>query len=177
MKKALIIISLVIIFLIIYLLQTNLFLWFNLANIKPNLFVIFILVIGLFGGKSLGVTLGIFFGMSIDFFIGKSIGISAIMLGTIGFLGGYLDEKFSKDSRITMMLTITLATILYEVGTYILNILINSAQIETIYFIKVLTIEIIYNLILTIILYPLMMKFGYKIEENFKEKKILTRYF
>lgn len=177
MKKFLIIICLIITFLIIYLLQTNLFLWFNLASIKPNLFVILVLTIGLYGGKSLGLTLGILFGISIDFFIGKSIGISAVMLGVVGFLGGYLDEKFSKDSRITMMLTITLTTIIYEVGTCILNIFINSTKIDISYFIQVLLIEIIFNLILTIIIYPIIIKAGYKIEENFKERKILTRYF
>ncbi len=177
MKKTFIISILIVVFLIIYLLETNLFLWFNLSNIKPNLFIILVLVIGLFGGKSLGSSLGIFFGICLDFFIGKNIGVGGIALGIIGFMGGYLDEKFSKDSRITMMITITLTTIIYETGIYTLNVLFNGAYIEIIDFIRILMIEIIFNLILTIILYPLIIKLGYKIEENFKEKKILTRYF
>lgn len=177
MKKCFIIISLIIVFLIIYLLETNLFLWFNLSSIKPNLFLVLVLVIGLFGGKALGCSLGIFFGICLDFFIGKNIGIGAIMLGIIGFIGGYLDEKFSKDSRITMMLIIALTTIIYEIGTYTLNVFLNSAHVEIVSFIKILLTEVIFNLILTIIIYPLIIKFGYKIEENFKEKRILTRYF
>lgn len=99
------------------------------------------------------------------------------MLGIIGFIGGYLDEKFSKDSRITMMLIIALTTIIYEIGTYTLNVFLNSAHVEIVSFIKILLTEVIFNLILTIIIYPLIIKFGYKIEENFKEKRILTRYF
>lgn len=177
MKKFFIIICLIVSFLIIYLLQTNLFLWFNIANVKPNLFVILVLIIGVFGGKSLGITLGILFGLSIDFFIGKSIGISSIMLGIVGFLGGYFDKKFSKDSRITIMLIIAISTVGYEIGAYLLNIIINSVQMNTMFFVQILIIEVIYNLILTIILYPIIIRFGYKIEENFKERKILTRYF
>ena len=177
MKKTIIIISLILTFLIIFLLQTNLFLWFNLASVKPNLFVILALIIGLFGGKSLGFILGTIFGVAMDFLIGKNIGIYGIALGIIGILGGYLDEKFSKDSRITMVLIITLATIGFELISYMLNFIINTSNIEIMYFLQKLLIEVIYNIILTIILYPAIIKFGYKIEENFKERKILTRYF
>lgn len=177
MKKIGIFICLIITFLIIYLLQVNFFSWFNLAGVMPNLFVVLVLIIGLFSGKRMGVTFGIIFGISIDFFIGKSIGISAIMLGTVGFLGGYLDKKFSKDSRVTMIITVFLMTIVYEIGAYALNYLINSVQISAIHFMKTLILEVILNNILTIIFYPLITKYGYKLEENFKENKILTRYF
>lgn len=177
MKKVGITIGLILTFIITYLLQANFFAWFNLAGVKPNLFVILVLTIGLFAGRRIGITLGIFFGVSLDFFIGKSIGISAIMLGFIGFMGGYLDKSFSKDSRITMITMITITTLIYEIGLYIFNHFINSAQISIIFFIKTLLIEIIFNSIITIIIYPIIIKFGYKIEENFKENRILTRYF
>ena len=121
--------------------------------------------------------MGIFFGISLDFFIGKSVGISGIMLGIIGFIGGYLDKSFSKDSRITMITMITIATLIYELGLYSFNHFINSVQISAIYFIRTLIIELIFNAIITIIIYPIIISFGYRIEENFKENKILTRYF
>ena len=125
----------------------------------------------------MGAILGMFFGISLDFFIGKSIGISGIMLGIIGFLGGYLDKSFSKDSRITMIMMISLSTIIYELGLYVFNYFINDFHISIIYLIRTLLIEIIFNAFITIIIYPLIIKFGYKIEENFKVNKILTRYF
>lgn len=177
MKRLGVAIGLILTFISIYLLQANFFAWFNLAGVKPNLFVILVLSIGLFAGRGIGITFGIFFGISLDFFIGKSIGISAIMLGVIGFIGGYLDKSFSKDSRITMITMITIATIVYEIGIYAFNHFINSVQISMIFFIRTLIIELIFNALITIIIYPLIIKFGYRIEENFKENKILTRYF
>jgi len=177
MKKTGIAIGLIITFIIIYLLQANFFAWFNLAGVKPNLFVILVLTIGLFAGRGIGTTFGIFFGISLDFFIGKSIGISGIMLGITGLIGGYLDKSFSKDSRITMITMIAIATLIYEMGLYVFNHFINSAQISMMYFIKKLIIELIFNAIITIIIYSLILKFGYIIEQNFKENKILTRYF
>ncbi len=177
MKKVSIAIGLILSFLIVYLLQSNFFSWFNLAGVRPNLFVILVLSIGLFTGRGFGSAFGILFGLSLDFFIGKSIGISAIMLGIIGFLGGYLSKNFSKDSRITMMIMILFATLIYEIGTYMFNYFINSVNIELFYFVKVLLIELVFNLLITIVIYPLIIRFGYKIEENFRENKILTRYF
>ena len=177
MKKITIVICLFLIFILIYLLQVNFFSWFNLAGIKPNLFVIFIFVIGLFAGKSIGTVFGIFFGFILDSLIGKSIGISAIMLGSIGFLGGYLDKKFSKDSKITMMIMIMLSTLFFEIGEYTFQFFINSAQLSMLIFIRNLCIELMYNCIMVIILYPIISKFGYMIEENFKDNQILTRYF
>lgn len=177
MKKIWIVICLILSFLIVYLLQSNFFSWFNISGVKPNLFVVLVLVTGLFIGKRAGILFGILFGISLDFFISKSIGISAVMLGIVGFIGGYLDKSFSKDSRITMITIIAITTFLYEIGIITFNYFINGAQLPVLYVIKTLIIELIYNSIITIIIYPLIMKLGYRIEENFKENRILTRYF
>ena len=177
MKKFTIILCLILSFLAIYLLQVNFFSWFNLAGVKPNLFVILVLAIGLFSGRGIGTTFGILFGLALDFFIGKSIGIFALMLGIIGFMGGYLDKNFSKDSRVTMITMVVISTFVYELGIIIFNSFINSVNLSVWYCIKTLIIELIFNSIITIIIYPLIIKLGYRIEENFKENKILTRYF
>ena len=45
MKKILSIIAITIVFFVIYFLQINLFNWFNIYGISPNLFIIFILLL------------------------------------------------------------------------------------------------------------------------------------
>lgn len=177
MKKAIIAIVTFIVFIIIYLLQANFFSWFTIAGIKPNLFIILVLFIGLFAGKYVGVSAGVIFGLCIDLFISKKIGISAIMLGIVGILGGYLDKNFSKESRMTIMIMVMGTTLVYELGLYLINTIIFSANMELNIFCVKVIIEILYNTILTIILYPLLQRAGVYIEEAFKGTKILTRYF
>ncbi len=177
MKNAIIIITTIFIFLILYFLQINFFSWFTIKGISPNLFVILILFLGLFGGKRVGVPMGIFLGILLDFFASKKIGISAIMLGIVGIIAGILDKNFSKDSRMTIILMTILSTAIYEIGSILLNYIIVSINIEMLPFIKILLIEILYNVILITILYPLIEKAGYYIEEAFKGKQILTRYY
>lgn len=177
MKKTAIILILILVFLIIYFLQANFFTWFTIANIKPNLFIVFILFISLYSNNKVGISFGILSGLFLDIVIGNNIGSKAIMLAIIAIIGAYFDKNFSKESKITILLMVIGATLIYETGLYILQIINLSINIEIGQFIYITLIETIYNIILTIILYPLIQKFGYKIENTFKEPKILTRYF
>lgn len=160
-----------------YFLQANFFSWFTIAGIAPNIFIIFILFVGLFGSKTMGIVYGIVMGAILDVLFGSKIGIYAGTLGLIGFLATIFDRNFSKDSRMTMMLMIMGSTILLEVIVYLLNYAIQGINIEILPFIKILGLEVIFNLLLTIILYPLMQRFGYYIENQCKGNQILTRYF
>ena len=143
----------------------------------PNLFVIFILFIGLFGNKTMGTIYGLVIGLFLDLLIGAKVGINCIGLGLIGLLATIFDKNFSKDSRMTIMVMVMAATIIFEILVYILNYIITPINIELVNFIKILAIEVIYNVILTIIVYPLIQKAGYYIENEYKGNKILTRYF
>ena len=99
------------------------------------------------------------------------------MLGVVGFLGGYLDKKFSKDSRITIILMVIFSTVAFEVGKYVISVMINSITPEVFAFSKLLFVEVVFNVIITIIVYPIIKKAGYGMENVFKSKNILTRYF
>lgn len=177
MKKNISILLTFITFIIIYILQANFFTWFNIAGVMPNLFVIFVVFLGLFGGRYMGLISGITIGLLLDLFMGRNVGISAIMLGVIGIIAGFLDKNFSKDSKLTIILMVISTTLVYELGSYIINTIIFSYETEIWNFIKILLIELLYNAILTIILYPLLQKAGFALEEIYKENKILTRYF
>lgn len=177
MKKFKAILIIILLFFVIYFLQANFFSWFNIGGIMPNLFVVLVLFIGLFLGNKLGGIFGIIFGIIIDLNIGRTIGLSSIFLGIVGLLGEYFDKNFSKDSRITLILMAAGSTAFYEVGKYIGVIFNSGAEIEVLMFILTLFVELIFNTLIIIIIYPLMKKLGYYIEGAFKGKKILTRYF
>ena len=116
-------------------------------------------------------------GFLLDIFIGKKIGVSAVLLGLIGAAGGFLDKNFSKDSKITIIAMVIIATFFYEFFQYLINSVIFTFTWEIKTFIVKLLIEIVYNAILTILLYPLIQKTGFSIEDLFKEKNVLTRYY
>lgn len=177
MKKVVINIVLIIVFIILYLLTINFFSWFKIAGVMPNLFVIFVLFIGLYTTRINGAVYGVILGLLLDLFIGKNIGISAIMLGMVGAIAGTFDKNFSKESRITIILMVLILTIIFEVGSYTIRYFIYRMDPQIGTFIQILLIETLYNVLITIVIYPLMQNVGYKIEEEYKGNKILTRYF
>ena len=177
MKKILIHFALIMICIVLYLLQTIFFTNFTIAAVMPNLFVIFMLYVGLYMGRSMGVIYGIMYGIFIDLWMGKNIGITSVCLAIVGLLGGIFDKNFSKDSRITVLLMGAITTIVYEVVFCIVQYVILETNVDILAFIKILSIEVVYNILLIIILYPLMKITGYEIENEIKGDKILTRYF
>lgn len=177
MKKTRGILIIILIFILLYFFQINFFSWFTIRGVQPNLFVILSLFIGLFAGKKIGGIFGLVFGTILDILIGKSIGFTGIFHGAIGLLGEIFDKNFSKDSRLTIILMTAGATIVFEICMYIINIIKFKLEVEIFAFSIILLVEVVYNVMLVIILYPLMKKIGYYLENIFKNKKLLTRYF
>ena len=177
MKKFKGVLIIILLFLIIYFLQINFFSWFTIRGIMPNIFVILALFLGLFAGKKIGGICGLIFGIISDILLSESIGFTGIFLAMIGLLGEYFDKNFSKDSRFTIILMTVGATVAFEICMYIVKVLKFHTQVEILPFIIMLLIEVIYNIFIVIIFYPGIKKLGYYIENLFKHKKLLTRYF
>ncbi len=177
MKKIFIHISLIITFVVIYFLQTIFFSHFTIAGIMPNVFVILMLYIGLYMGRTMGVIYGITYGIFLDIWIGKSLGLTSIALALIGLISGMFDKTLSKDNRMTVLLMGIVCTIIYEIILYFLQYMAFKTNVEILTFAKVLLVEVVYNMLLIIILYPLMNKTGYEIEDEIKGNRILTKYF
>ncbi len=177
MKKFLINIALILIGFIIYFLQANFFSWFTIFGIKPNLFIIYILFIGLFGNRGMGIIYGSITGILLDLLFEEKIGVNLIALSLIGIIATIFDKNFSKDSRITIMFMVFGTTIIFEIISYFTRYILYSVNVEVLNFIKILLVEIVYNILITIVVYPLIQKFGYYIENEYKGNRILTRYF
>ena len=177
MRKFWINISLILIALVIYFLQENFFSWFTIAGVMPNLFIIFVLFIGLFSGRNKGIIYGIIIGLILDIAVGNKMGVYMVTLAAVGLAAGIFAKNFSKDSRITIMLMVAGFTVAFEIIVYFLNYFMLNTNLEIFTFLTILIIEVIYNVLLTIIIYPLFKKFGYYIEHEYKGDQILTRYF
>lgn len=177
MRKSAIVIILILVFFILFFLQVNLFSSFTIAGISPNLFVIYVLFVALFSNQFLGISFGVIFGLILDFVYGRVIGTTAVMLCVIGYLGSYFDKNFSKENKLTIILMVAGSTLIYEFGLYFLNSIILEFDREYFAFLKIVLVETLYNILLSIIVYPIMQKFGYVIDRTFKKNNILTRYF
>ena len=173
---ALIFISIILflVFGLLYFFQANIFPLIPINGIVPNLFVIFILVIGLFGNNFLAILFGIISGIFIDLSYSEVIGITPAMLCLVGFIATWFDSLWSKDERISIIIMVILSTFIFEFGSYFLKSLILDFEIESGVFFKILAIEELYNVLLTIIFFGVIKKFGYMMERKLKRSNMYS---
>ena len=177
MKKTLAIVFLILTFFIIYFLQSNFFIWFNIAGIMPNIYVILVLFIGLFVKRKAGLICGLGFGLYLDIVLGKTVGISALVLNIVN---RYTANSYNAVVPRTIKHTINLLSLekfLLKISPSIPITPSTSADIEILAFLKILLVELVFNELITIIIYPIIKKAGYYLENLFDDKFILTRYF
>lgn len=177
MKKFFLGVLMFIIFIVLYLIQSNFFDWFTIAGISPNIFIIFMLFLGLFTNNRFSLAIAVLSGITLDLLVGRTLGVNTIVFCLIVVAGGYFDKNFSKENKISIIIMVIGLTIGSEIISYLLNSLLLEIPLELLPFAKILIIEVIYNVILTFIFYGLILKLGGIIERQFKQRNILTRYF
>ena len=177
MKKFKSFLILLLFFLIIYFLQFNFFTWFNIRGIMPNLFVVFTLFVGIFIGQRIGIAVGLFVGIVIDVIIGKQVGFTGIALGIVGYVGELLDKNFDKNNLLTLLAMVAIVTFGYELVNMFYIIVRNGLNFNIFIFLIMIVVEVLFNVLLVMIFYPLIKKIGHYFEEVFKVKRVLTRYY
>lgn len=177
MKRAKIFIFLVMIYFVIYFLQVNFFNWFNIKGVQPNLFVVLVLFVGIFSNARVGQVFGFITGLYTDFLFSNSIGISAVLFALIGYSGDFLQKRFPRDSKITIMIMSSITTAVYEIIRVIYRYMFFSSTVGFVTFIYTLAIELVFNALLITILYPLIHKVGLLMDEAFGANETITKYF
>lgn len=77
----------------------------------------------------------------------------------------------------TLIVMSLVTTLVCEIVSYVLQIILFKLSFELGAFIKIILIELLFNSIIIIIIYPMLQKAGILLERVFTENKILTRYY
>ena len=87
-------ITLILIIIICYLLQSTVFQAFDFAGITPNLMIIIVSSVGFMWGRKEGMFVGIICGLLIDIFCGFYLGVYALLYMYIGYINGFFHKRF-----------------------------------------------------------------------------------
>ena len=75
------------------------------------------------------------------------------------------------------MVMVAVATFICELISYILQMVIFKLSIDIFAFVRIIAVEILFNSMVIIIIYPIIEKAGTLLERIFTQDKILTRYY
>ena len=132
--------------------QINFINVFTFFGVSANLAIVIICGIGLLAGKMPGALVGTAYGVLMDLLFGKSFGFYLALYGALGFAAGELSRGFSKDNKMSMYYMVAIFTVITEVLTNLLFVLIYDYDFEIIAITKKLVLETVYNIIMAKIL-------------------------
>lgn len=155
------------------LLQSTLFDYTKVYNIKPNLFIIIIVSIALLRGNVEGAAVGFFAGLVQDLISGRIIGIYAIIGLYTGFIMGSVNKRLYRENVLISIFFTFIATIVYEAAVY-LTIVLSGINSDFLYAVRMIILpEAIYNGVISIPIFILTIRLNYWLEDL---KKSVRKY-
>lgn len=172
--------KIVIAFMIIlcFVLQSTVFRVLNFGGIGPNLLIVLTSAFGFMDGKRTGTIIGFFSGLMIDIFFGSVLGFYALIYMYIGFANGAFHKIFYPEDIKVPLFLITVSDICYCFIVYFLLFLLRGRFQLPSYFIHIILPEIVYTIVVTVILYPIILLINKKFMEIDKRsaKKFVQRF-
>lgn len=156
--------------LLCFVLQCSVFDKLAFAGIIPNLMIILTSSFGFMRGEKEGLIIGFFCGLMSDVFFGNFLGFYALVLMYIGYLNGKFSRIFyPEDIKLPIALIIT-SDLSYGILCYILLFMLRGRFQFGYYFTHIILPEALYTTVVTMFLYPMILKVNDKLEVREKRR-------
>ena len=154
---------------ICFLLQSTVFHSLSLGGIIPNLMIVLTSAYGFMRGRKSGLFIGFFSGLLMDIFFSDVVGFYALLHMYIGYLNGVFRKMFYPEDIKLPIALIVGSDFLYNILIYIFTFLLRGRFQFVYYFLNIIIPEMVYTIIVTCILYPLLLFSESLLERKEKE--------
>lgn len=157
-----------------FLLQCTVFKSLAFGGVAPNLLIILTSSFGFMRGEKTGLLLGFVCGLLYDICFGEIVGLQALILMYIGYLNGKFSGIFYPEDIKLPMALIVVSDLSFGLISYILMFLLRGRLHFSYYMRTVILPETVYTIIVTLLLYPVILKIDTKLEA--REKKSAQKF-
>lgn len=154
---------------ICFLLQCTVFPSLSFGGIIPNLMIVVTASYGFMRGRKSGLLVGFFSGLLADIFFGNLLGFYALIYMYIGYLNGVFRKMFYPEDIKLPIALIVGSDFLYNIVIYILTFFLRGRFQFIYYFLNIIIPEMVYTIIVTCVLYPLLLFVESRLEHREKE--------
>ena len=125
---------------------------FEILGAKPNLFLVYIVIVSFFCSRKEGMTIGFVFGFILDLFIGRVLGLNAVLMLLLSYcISCFCEKIISKNNFFIVAGFVIISTFFFELVYYIIAYL-GHLELKTA-FVRVLLPEILSNTIFSAVIY------------------------
>lgn len=147
------------------LLQSTAVDYIEIAGVRPNLLIVGAVAIALCRSNMEPAYMGLFFGLAMDILIGRAIGWYAMLLFLACFCIGMVNPKLYKDNLLVPMFFVFVSSIAVEMMIYFINSFLKGYGDMVFVFTRLIFPESIYNALLAIPVYPLVVRIYKKLDK------------
>lgn len=157
-----------------FLMQCMLFPHLMLASVKPNLLLIITAAFGFMRGPKEGMFVGFFSGLLCDIQFGSIIGFYAFIYMLAGYVNGLFEQMYYDDDiKLPLFLT-GMTEFVYGILIYLLRFMLRG-EFRFLYYLNHIIIpELIYTIVVTLGVYPLILFLNQKLEAE--EKRSASKF-
>lgn len=159
---------------VLFLLETTVFHYFEIASVKPNLLLILTASFGFMEGKREGMYVGVLSGFLLDICFGQYIGFYILFYTLVGYANGFFQKLYYDENIKLPLLLIGSSELVYGILIYVFQFMLQS-DFHFLYYLGHLIIpEMLYTVILTLIVYQIILRINRKLVEE--EKRSASRF-
>lgn len=149
-----------------FLLQCTVFHAFSFGGIVPNLLIVLAASFGFMRGEKSGLVIGFFSGLLLDIFFGEVLGFYALLYMYVGYTNGKFNRIFYPEDIKLPIALIVGSDLFYGMICYTLLFLMRARFQFGYYFMHIILPEIVYTIVVTIFLYPVILWINRKLENE-----------
>lgn len=149
-------ISIFLLNLICFVLQSTVFQNLQIAGITPNLTIIITAAAGLMYGRTVGMFSGVIGGLFMDTMFSEIIGIDILIYVFIGYINGMATKLYFKEDFLIPIFSIAASDFAYGVLYYICRFLLRGRLDFPYYLGKIIIPEVIYTVMVGVVVYRFM---------------------
>ena len=147
------VITILLLILISFLLQSVVFSYENVSGFSPNLMLILTMSFGIMRGRREGLLTGFVCGFLYDIFFGTLIGPYMFLFMIIGYSNGAFHKEYLMEDVMMPVFIIVIDEIVFNTVVYVLAFLLRNRTSLMFYIIHVFLPQIVLTVIATVIIY------------------------
>lgn len=149
------ILTIAVLILTCFLMQTTIFQALALANVVPNLLLILTVAFGYMRGEKEGLYIGFCCGLLADCVYGDVVGLYAFTYMIVGYLNGFVNKMYYSDDIVIPVALVAASDLVYNFFYYVFEFLLRSRLNFFFYFRRVMLPEVIYTVLVSVLFYKL----------------------
>lgn len=159
-------ITLAILIIINFVLQSTIFGFHSLNTTTPNLLLILTMSFGLMRGRKEGLLVGAFSGLLVDIFFSSVLGPYMLLYMFIGYINGFFHKNYMIEDVLLPLIVIVVDDFLFNSIIYIVAFLLRNKINYGIYLLHVILPEMLCTALLTVLIYKLYVFINKRLKEE-----------